>query len=48
MSLNFDLVGVDSEPGGRTWTETDGGTAYFRTTSNGAPVLDRGRLTFTS
>ena len=26
----------------------DGGTAYFRTTSNGAPVLDRGRLTFTS
>ena len=25
----------------------DGGTAYFRTTSNGAPVLDRGRLTFT-
>ena len=26
----------------------DGGTAYFRTTSNGVPVLDRGRLTFTS
>ena len=26
----------------------DAGTAYFRTTSNGAPVLDRGRLTFTS
>jgi acyl dehydratase len=26
----------------------DGGTAYFRTTSNGALVLDRGRLTFTS
>ena len=26
----------------------DGGTAYFRTTSNGAPVLDRGRMTFTS
>jgi acyl dehydratase len=26
----------------------DGDTAYFRTTSNGAPVLDRGRLTFTS
>jgi acyl dehydratase len=26
----------------------DGGTAYFRTTSNGAPVLDRGRVTFTS
>ena len=25
-----------------------GGTAYFRTTSNGAPVLDRGRMTFTS
>jgi acyl dehydratase len=25
----------------------DGGTAYFRTTSNGAPVLDRGRMTFT-
>jgi acyl dehydratase len=27
------------------WPE--GRTAYFRTTSNGAPVLDRGRLTFT-
>ena len=27
---------------------SDGGTAYFRTTSNGVPVLDRGRLTFTS
>jgi len=26
----------------------DGGTAYFRTTSNGAPVIDRGRLTYTS
>jgi acyl dehydratase len=26
----------------------DGDTAYFRTTSNGVPVLDRGRLTFTS
>jgi acyl dehydratase len=26
----------------------DGGTAYFRTASNGVPVLDRGRLTFTS
>jgi acyl dehydratase len=26
----------------------DGGTAYFRTTSNGAPVFDRGRLTCTS
>lgn len=26
----------------------DGGTAYFRTTSNGVPVLDRGRMTFTS
>jgi acyl dehydratase len=26
----------------------DGGTAYFRTASNGAPVLDRGRMTFTS
>jgi acyl dehydratase len=26
----------------------DGGTAYFRTTSNGVPVLDRGRLTYTS
>jgi acyl dehydratase len=26
----------------------DAGTAYFRTTSNGVPVLDRGRLTFTS
>jgi acyl dehydratase len=26
----------------------DGGTAYFRTTSNGATVLDRGRLTYTS
>jgi acyl dehydratase len=26
----------------------DGGTAYFRTTSNGVPVLDRGRLTFMS
>ncbi|MGH3212329.1 MAG: MaoC/PaaZ C-terminal domain-containing protein [Trebonia sp.] len=26
----------------------DGGTAYFRTTSDGVPVLDRGRLTFTS
>jgi acyl dehydratase len=26
----------------------DGTTAYFRTTSNGVPVLDRGRLTFTS
>jgi acyl dehydratase len=25
-----------------------GGTAYFRTTSNGVPVLDRGRMTFTS
>jgi acyl dehydratase len=25
----------------------DGSTAYFRTTSNGAPVLDRGRMTFT-
>ncbi len=25
----------------------DGDTAYFRTTSNGAPVLDRGRMTFT-
>jgi acyl dehydratase len=25
-----------------------GDTAYFRTTSNGVPVLDRGRLTFTS
>jgi acyl dehydratase len=25
----------------------DGRTAYFRTTSEGAPVLDRGRLTFT-
>jgi acyl dehydratase len=24
------------------------GTAYFRTTSNGAPVIDRGRLTYTS
>lgn len=28
------------------WSE--GNTAYFRTTSNGMPVLDRGRLTFTS
>jgi acyl dehydratase len=27
---------------------TDGNAAYFRTTSNGAPVIDRGRLTFTS
>lgn len=26
----------------------DGGTAYFRTTSNGVPVLERGRMTFTS
>jgi acyl dehydratase len=26
----------------------DGNTAYFRTTVNGAPVIDRGRLTFTS
>ena len=26
----------------------DGGTAYFRTTSNAAPVIDRGRLTYTS
>jgi acyl dehydratase len=26
----------------------DGGTAYFRTTSNGTPVIDRGRLTFSS
>ena len=26
----------------------DDGTAYFRTTSNGATVIDRGRLTFTS
>ena len=26
----------------------DGDTAYFRTGSNGVPVLDRGRLTFTS
>jgi acyl dehydratase len=26
----------------------DGDTAYFRTTVDGAPVLDRGRLTFTS
>jgi acyl dehydratase len=26
----------------------NGGTAYFRTTSNGAPVIDRGRLTCTS
>jgi acyl dehydratase len=25
-----------------------GGTAYFRTTSNGVPVLDRGRMTFSS
>jgi hypothetical protein len=24
------------------------GTAYFRTTSDGAPVIDMGRLTFTS
>ena len=24
----------------------DGGTAFFRTTSDGVPVLDRGRLTF--
>jgi acyl dehydratase len=36
-------------PGGELtisiWLE--GRTAYFRTTSNGAPVLDRGRLTFT-
>jgi acyl dehydratase len=36
-------------PGGELtisiWPE--GRTAYFRTTSNGAPVLDRGRLTFT-
>jgi hypothetical protein len=87
MSLNFDLVGVDSEPAERAWTESDvllyalgvgagqadplaelegrftrpvipgdeltisvwadGGTAYFRTTSNGAPLLDRGRLTYT-
>ena len=23
----------------------DGGTAYFRTTSGGQPVIDRGRLT---
>ena len=30
------------------WARADGGTAYFRTTSNGVPVLDRGRLTFTS
>jgi acyl dehydratase len=28
------------------WSE--GNTAYFRTTSNGAAVLDKGRLTFTS
>jgi acyl dehydratase len=28
------------------WSE--GSTAYFRTISNGMPVLDRGRLTFTS
>jgi acyl dehydratase len=28
------------------WSE--GNTAYFRTTSNDVPVLDRGRLTFTS
>ncbi|GAA4736851.1 MaoC family dehydratase [Phytohabitans rumicis] len=26
----------------------DGNTAYFRTTSNGATVIDRGRLTFTA
>jgi acyl dehydratase len=26
----------------------DGGTAYFRTTVDGQPVIDRGRLTFTS
>jgi acyl dehydratase len=26
----------------------DGSTAYFRTTSNGVPVVDRGRMTFTS
>jgi acyl dehydratase len=26
----------------------DGNTAYFRTTSNDAPVIDRGRVTFTS
>ena len=31
------------------WTggDSDGNTAYFRTTSNGVPVLDKGRLTFT-
>jgi acyl dehydratase len=37
-------------PGGELtisiWCE--GHTTYFRTTSNGVPVLDRGRLTFTS
>ena len=27
---------------------SEGGTAYFRTASEGVPVLDRGRLTFTS
>jgi acyl dehydratase len=31
------------------WTGSGpAGTAYFRTTSNGAPVIDRGRLTYTS
>ena len=48
MSLNHDIVGVDSEPAERTWTKTRRCcTAYFRTTSNGVPVLDKGRLTFT-
>jgi acyl dehydratase len=28
--------------------DSEGDVAYFRTTSNGAAVLDRGRLTFTS
>ena|SRR5487761_657664 len=109
MPLNHDIVGEDSEPAERTWTESDvllyalavgagqedplaelefttenstgvqtrvparfgsmegrftrpvlpcdeltisiwadGGTAYFRTTSEGATVIDRGRLTHTA
>jgi hypothetical protein len=42
LSLSHDVIGVDGEP----WRE--GHTAYFRTTSNGLPVIDMGRLTFTS
>jgi acyl dehydratase len=39
-----DQLTIDIWSGGGS----DGNTAYFRTASNGVPVLDKGRLTFTS